>query len=709
MTVETSGELVIDTTEQRIPSLEGDGVVSLAGATLDIGSDEADAADEFTFEGTMVGGGALVKSGGARMIVTGESLDLGSLTVTGGQLDIRRDFALDGSIDVGVVGGELDLQGFDQRVGNITIAPGGLLKVGELFDPDSADHRKVGSVSVEGLTFTGGQLEVDIEQNLGRESIKPYLDFMPGGNGLRVDEASYDADGIAMVLDVVDFEPEDGLEFTIFGGDFDEAELKKLAKRTALIRETDGGLVTIGTFGGLNESLDVPLYDIQLIPGSLKLSVKAADLDDQLDGRDPSDLPGCENQGDLCDATLGDVDQLPVLPIITWGELARIVGSGLAPRNVDAAGRGLALYNNLLADVVFDRQPLRLFDQLVAEQATVPTEVSNSDNEAMPSEASTDDTEAVIEASASISDTSEGVASTQSLKRDGVRAWMKGFGGNSRADAHDVIYNDYSLSAYGTSFGFDVDLSESFQLGAFANYGDMRLQHSSGETGGGSWDAKGWGGGLTAQYSTRHFYAQGLLGASEFSGQHKRNILSVVDGLGGNTARGDKDVTSYLAALRVGAPFKAGGLVLEPQAQVMWTQNHEKAFSESNGTEKGFRLKYKSRTTNFVETELGMKLSWPILTSHRSLLVPSLRAAWLADWDQGNEAQTIGYSFTKQTADFASQLETQHGALLEAGLDYTIQNNNNTSWKIYGRGGIEVWNSDRGTTWRASGGVTFQF
>ncbi|MDA7437061.1 autotransporter domain-containing protein [Synechococcus sp. AH-601-P06] len=698
MTVETSGELLIDTTEQRIPALEGDGVVSLAGATLDIGSDAADAADEFTFEGTMVGGGALVKSGAARMIVTGESLDLGSLTVTGGQLDIRRDFALDGSIDVGVVGGELDLQGFDQRVGNITLAPGGLLKVGELFDPESADHRKVGSVSVEGLTFSGGQLEVDIEQNLGRESTKPYLDFMPGGSGLRVDEASYDADGIAMVLDVVDFEPEDGLEFTIFGGDFDEAELKKLAKRTALIRETDGGLVTIGTFGGLNESLDVPLYDVQLIPGSLKLSVKAADLADQLDGRDPSDLPGCENQGDLCDATLGDVDALPVLPIITWGELARVVGSGLAPRNVDAAGRGLALHNNLLVDVVFDRQPLRLFDQLVAEQASpqIP-DVASDEAEVLPTEAPLNEVEVIAS------------AETTTPNPDGVSAWMKGFGGNSRADDSGVLYNDYDLSAYGTSFGVDVALSESFQIGAFANYGDVNLQHRSGDTGGGSWNPEGWGGGLTAQYSTRNFYVQGLVGASEFTGEQTRNILEITSELGGNTAKGEKKVTSYLGALRVGAPFKTGGVVLEPQAQMVWTQNQEQGFSESRGTEKNLRLKYNDRTTNFLETELGMKLSVPIRTGERSLLVPSVRAAWLADWNQNNEAQRIGYKFTNQTVDFDSQLETQNGALIEAGLDYTIQNFNRTSVKVYARGGAEVWGGDRGTTWRGSGGVTFQF
>tara|TARA_B100000683_G_scaffold139541_1_gene135876 strand:- start:159 stop:1019 length:861 start_codon:yes stop_codon:yes gene_type:complete len=286
---------------------------------------------------------------------------------------------------------------------------------------------------------------------------------------------------------------------------------------------------------------------------------------------------------------------------------------------------------------------------------------------------------------------------------------VKGFGGNSRADESSILYNDYSLSAYGTSFGVDVALSETFQIGAYANYGDLNVNHRSGETGGGSWNPEGWGGGLTAQYSTRHFYVQGLLGASEFSGEQSRNILRINEDLGGNTARGDKSVTSYLGALRIGAPFKTGGVVLEPQGQVVWTRNHEQGFSETGGTEKNLRLKYKSRTTNFAETELGMKLSVPIRTGDRGLLVPSLRAAWLADWNQANEGQEIDYKFSKKTANFDSQLGTENGALLEAGLDYTVQNFNGISVKLYGRGGMEFWASDRGTTWRASGGVTFQF
>ena len=58
---------------------------------------------------------------------------------------------------------------------------------------------------------------------------------------------------------------------------------------------------------------------------------------------------------------------------------------------------------------------------------------------------------------------------------------------------------------------------------------------------------------------------------------------------------------------------------------------------------------------------------------------------------------------------FEPQQETQNGALIEVGLDYTIANLNKMSVKLYANGGAELWGGERGTTWRGSGGVTFQF
>ena len=110
-------------------------------------------------------------------------------------------------------------------------------------------------------------------------------------------------------------------------------------------------------------------------------------------------LPGCELGDELCDLISdipGDQDEawkeeeevaggiinalldglrnegidLPLS--FDYGQLARLVGSGLAPRTVDAAGRGLALHNNLLVDALFERQPLRQFKPLTVNDEVVP-------------------------------------------------------------------------------------------------------------------------------------------------------------------------------------------------------------------------------------------------------------------------------------------------------------------------------------------------
>ena len=104
-----------------------------------------------------------------------------------------------------------------------------------------------------------------------------------------------------------------------------------------------------------------------------------------------------------------------------------------------------------------------------------------------------------------------------------------------------------------------------------------------------------------------------------------------------------------------------------------------------------------------------MKLAYPIKTGDSALLVPSLKLGWLHDWDQNNAAQKIGYTFTDDTVSVESNQESQNGLLVEAGVDYTVNNFGTTSFKLYGRGGLEFWDANRGTDWRASGGVTFQF
>ena len=167
-------------------------------------------------------------------------------------------------------------------------------------------------------------------------------------------------------------------------------------------------------------------------------------------------------------------------------------------------------------------------------------------------------------------------------------------------------------------------------------------------------------------------------------------------------------MTSYAYAFRFGAPFQTGSLLLEPQFTASWTQNQEDGFREG-GADDRLTLRYGSRTTNFLQTELGLKVALPISSGQRAEWVPNLRLAWLGDWNQNNGDQTIGYGFSDLDVEVPSDEVDNNGLLIEGGIDYTMANVNSGSWKLYLRGGAEVWGGDRGTDWRASGGMTWQF
>ena len=482
------------------------------------------------------------------------------------------------------------------------------------------------------------------------------------------------------------------------------------------------------------------------------------DPDDDNDG-EIDQLPGCEVGDDMCDIISdipgdeddaldqeeeigGDVidgildgleDEEIDLPLsFDYGKLAKLVSSGLLPRNVDAAGRSLFNYNNLLVDTVFERLPLRQFSAVeVAEVAEEEAVIVEPAPEAEPIRGLWSQTEGMDEQQAQayleqrvaqgeqvvveeVALELDGVGyvedpslTAQYSEREGVRAWYRAFGGDIGPSRSSTLYGDYSASAGGMVLGADVSLGSNFQIGAFANYGDITLNQFGGDTGSGSWNPNGWGGGITANYWSENFYVQGLISASGFSGNQKRNIVRINDNLGDETASGDKSVTSYAYALRLGAPFQAGNLLMEPQFTAAWTQNQESGFSESGADQ--LNLRYGSRTTNFLQTELGMKFALPIKSGERAEWVPNLRLAWLGDWDQNNGDQTIGYRFTDQDVDVPSYEKDNNGVLIEGGIDYTMANINSGSWKLYVRGGAEVWGGDRGTDWRASGGVTWQF
>ena len=165
-----------------------------------------------------------------------------------------------------------------------------------------------------------------------------------------------------------------------------------------------------------------------------------------------------------------------------------------------------------------------------------------------------------------------------------------------------------------------------------------------------------------------------------------------------------------MGAVRIGAPFSWGGLILEPQATAIWNGNKDASYTES-GRYRAFALKLNSYSDNFLQTALGAKLAWPIKPNNRQLIVPNIKVAWLADWDTNNGAVEFQRAYATRkprTSAIPSNQETQYGVLLEGGIDYSIAQGPTTAWKLYAKGGAKLW-VNKAADWRTSGGITFQF
>ena len=408
-------------------------------------------------------------------------------------------------------------------------------------------------------------------------------------------------------------------------------------------------------------------------------------------------------------------------------QIGKLLSALAYPRNVVMAG-GLATqaYVNDLADTILERLPTRQFQKHVTEEEITEIEVKGTITEPVRGlwkRSGTVETKvelAHIEMGGDIYIDNPNLTSIYTQPH-GTRTWVRGFGGSMspyQTGGYDgkrglIFYPDVYNNAYSTHgglvVGIDTSISENVQLGIFGNYGTIDLQQfATSDTGWGSWTPNGYGGGVMASYWDENFYLQGAFGVTAFSGDNKRQVK--VAGILDEIYTATKDTTSYLGAIRVGAPFSLGGLILEPQATAIWNGNKDASYTES-GRYRAFALKLNSYSDNFLQTALGAKLAWPIKPSNRQLIVPNIKVAWLADWDTNNGAVEFQRAYATRrprTSAIPSNQETQYGVLLEGGIDYSIAQGPTTAWKLYAKGGAKLW-VNKAADWRTSGGITFQF
>ena len=707
-TIVNSGTFDVDNNE-TVGSISGAGTIDIdAAATLTFGD-----ANDTTISGVIAGAGTLVKQGESTVTLTNASgTHTGETIINAGTLKLGADGAIRSGNTVTVNAGSLDLGGYFNPTLNVA------LRGGTINGGTGGKGQLSGTLSSTGGTITNVSGDAAFTQIRGTTTITGDNQFngvtmnggtiattITGGGEVPIrNTGGFEYNGGVLTVDASGVTAKTGT-WTVISGSVDEA----LARNTEV------------TFQGKTlkfEGFDAPiagyaLYDLYLKKGSLQFvsdRKSATDvcgitglcdggyLKGSLDGADKDAVAGVVRDVLMPSYEAGDLS----LDFYTTQEnLSKFVISGLMPRNVDAAGNSLANYNELLADTLFDRQPLRKF-----KVAEVVSEVSAV--EAVETSAGDVVAEGVEVASASTEVTEDPSLAAQYLEDDKWGAWVKGFGGDYNNDGEGTyVYRDYSATFGGVMLGVDYEVASDVRVGAYANNGYISMSQSSGDySGSGSWNPTGWGGGITASYTKPNFYVQGLFGASGFSGTQKRSLVASTIAAA-QTIEAEKDVTSFIGSLRFGAPVELGKFVLDPQLQATWTGNQESAFNESTGG--NAKLSYASRSTNFLQTELGAKLTMPINLGKKSEIVPNIRVAWLGDWGINGEGQQVGYSFTNRTATIDSENQNDMGVLIEGGVDYTIANTDSVSYKVYALGGVELFNNTGGTGWRASGGVKFNF
>ena len=288
-----------------------------------------------------------------------------------------------------------------------------------------------------------------------------------------------------------------------------------------------------------------------------------------------------------------------------------------------------------------------------------------------------------------------GLLFTNEVNKPAVNAWVRGFGGVSSNGTTGNRYADFDNG--GAQLGVDIPLSDETRIGLFGTYAVM-----NGRDGGrGSWDADGWGGGAYAEYWSKTFVLRGMISGGGYDGEHRRSTH-------GETAKGNRSGNSWTGVVSVAAPLESGDWLIEPQAQVSYTNTSLDRFSE-HGADREDRLKYHAMEVDQVGSEISLKFARPIRDGERSLFLPSLRVGWAADWGISGGDQKVTYRESGKTKRWNMNGGDDHAALIELGLDYTTYNFNGTSVGVYARGGALVWGGDRGTSWQVQGGLSFKF
>lgn len=237
--------------------------------------------------------------------------------------------------------------------------------------------------------------------------------------------------------------------------------------------------------------------------------------------------------------------------------------------------------------------------------------------------------------------------------------WIDGLGQFGDQDGADGFSGfDYAMG--GASLGVDRVFGRRFVGGLNAGYSYTDVDVDSGR---GSADIQAIQGSLYGTWFTKQGYVEGSLSYARQQYDNRRNV--VVGPLSATTSS-DHDANVFGTQLGGGYRFDVGGFGLRPFGVLSYLLLDEEGFTESGAG--GANLSVKSRTTNSLVSELGLRVARGF-EPEAGTFVPYLSAAWKYDFDIDDRTLVGGFTGAPGTS-FPVDGRTldRNGALIGAGL-----------------------------------------
>ena len=213
------------------------------------------------------------------------------------------------------------------------------------------------------------------------------------------------------------------------------------------------------------------------------------------------------------------------------------------------------------------------------------------------------------------------LAQDSSAAKQGVSAWLRGFGNYSNVSSSSSTPYGYDSTTWGIAGGVDYQATPQFLVGLGGAYGSTEANFDPDAVS--NADVNTFEVGLYASYDTGGFYVDGVANYFHNSIDTKRLIdFAAID----RTAKASYDGDGFNGYGEVGYQFRTHGFLIQPRAGLNYTYVSLGGFTEHGAN--GADLKVNSNTGKSLSSMLGLRFATDVDAGDGLKVTPELRIGW---------------------------------------------------------------------------------